>query len=234
MQAIDIERVTFEREGATIFDRFSLRLTERRIGIVGRNGAGKSSLIRLITGLVAPQEGRVVVNGVDVAADRAGALGTVGLLFQNPDHQIIFPVVRDEIAFGLEQKGLKRAAALARAEAVLAAQGRPDWADRLCHTLSQGQRQLLCLMAVLAMEPDWILFDEPFNALDLPTALSIEARIAGLAQNVVLVTHDPSRLSGFDRVLWLEAGRIEADGPPAEVLPRYIAAMQALAREGAC
>ncbi|WP_444870366.1 ATP-binding cassette domain-containing protein [Rhodobacter capsulatus] len=138
MQAIDIGHVTLERDGTGVFSDLTLRLTERRIGIVGRNGAGKSSLIRLITGLVAPQKGRVVVNGVDVAADRAGALGTVGLLFQNPDHQIIFPVVRDEIAFGLEQKGLKRAAALARAEAVLAAQGRADWGDRLCHTLSQG------------------------------------------------------------------------------------------------
>ena len=234
MRAIDIDRVTFEREGATIFDGLSLRLTERRIGIVGRNGAGKSSLIRLITGLAAPQTGRVTVNGVDVAADRAAALGKVGLLFQNPDHQIIFPQVRDEIAFGLEQKGLKRAEALRRAEAMLTAQGRADWGDRLCHTLSQGQRQLLCLMAVLVMEPDWILFDEPFNSLDLPTALAIEARIAALAQNVVLVTHDPSRLTGFDRVLWLEAGTIAADGPPAEVLPRYIAAMEALARTGAC
>lgn len=234
MRAIDIENVTLAREGAQVFDGLTLRLTERRIGVVGRNGAGKSSLIRLVAGLAAPRAGRVRVDGVDVAKDRVGALATVGLLFQNPDHQIIFPVVRDEIVFGLEQKGLKRAEALRRAEAILAAQGRSDWADRLCHTLSQGQRQLLCLMAVLAMEPDWILFDEPFNSLDLPTALSIEARIAGLSQNVLLISHDPSRLQAFDRILWLEAGRVEADGPPAEVLPRYIAAMQALAREGAC
>lgn len=234
MHAIDIGHVTLERDGARVFPDLTLRLTERRIGVVGRNGAGKSSLIRLITGLVAPQRGQVRVNGIEVAKDRTGALATVGLLFQNPDHQIIFPVVRDEIAFGLEQKGLKRAEALRRAEAVLAAQGRSDWADRLCHTLSQGQRQLVCLMSILAMEPDWILFDEPFNSLDLPTALAIEARIAALAQNVVLVTHDPARLTGFDRILWLEAGRIEADGPPAEVLPRYIAAMEALARDAAC
>ena len=219
-----------DREGAVVLADLSAHLTERRIGIVGRNGAGKSSLLRLMAGLVAPQAGQVLVDGVAVAQDRAGALATVGILFQNPDHQIIFPGVVEEIAFGLEQMGLSRKAAQERARQVLAQHGRADWAERLCHTLSQGQRQLLCLMAVLAMQPRWILFDEPFNSLDLPTALAIEARIAALSQNVVVVTHDPARLHGFDRVLWLEAGRIAADGPPSEVLPRYTAAMADIAK----
>jgi len=231
---IDIAGVRLDREGGAVFSGLSLRLSEARIGVVGRNGAGKSSFIRLLAGLAVPQAGQVRVNGIDVAADRAGALATVGLLFQNPDHQIIFPVVLEEIAFGLEQQGLKRAEARRRAEAVLAAHGRADWAERLCHTLSQGQRQLVCLMAVLAMQPDWILFDEPYNSLDLPTQIAIEARIAALSQNVVLVTHDPARLNGFDRILWLEAGQIVADGPPGEVLPRYGAAMADLARAGTC
>lgn len=233
-QGIEISDIRLAREGRPVFDGLTLRLNERRIGIVGRNGAGKSSLIRLMAGLLAPQSGALRVEGVDVARDRRAALSTVGILFQNPDHQIIFPVVVEEIAFGLEQIGLPREQARARAGALLARHGRADWAQRLCHTLSQGQRQLLCLMAVLAMEPRWIFFDEPFASLDMPTALAIEARIAALDQNVVLVTHDPSRFTGFDRILWLEGGAVVADGPPGEVLPRYRAAMETLARDLSC
>jgi biotin transport system ATP-binding protein len=231
---IRIETVSLAREGTPVFAGLDLRLSERRIGIVGRNGAGKSSLIRLMAGLVAPDSGRVTVNGAAVATDRRAALATVGVLFQNPDHQIIFPTVEEEIAFGLEQQGQTRPEARRLAREVLARHGRETWAGRLCHQLSQGQRQLLCLMAVLAMQPDWILFDEPFNSLDLPTALRIEAQIAGLAQNVVLITHDPARLAGFERILWLEEGRLAGDGPPAEVLPRYQAAMAELARSVPC
>lgn len=231
---ITLENVSLAREGTPVFTGLSLTLDERRVAVVGRNGAGKSSLIRLIAGLIAPQAGQVRVGGADLARDRRAALATVGILFQNPDHQIIFPSVIEELAFGLEQMGQSRAEARAGAQAMLARFGHEDWAERLCHTLSQGQRQLVCLMAVLAMRPGWVLFDEPFASLDMPTALRIEARIAALEERVMLVTHDPARAEGYDRVIWLDAGRIAADGPPAEVLPRYIAAMQAAARELSC
>ena len=230
--AIEIRDIHYRREGTQVFSGLSLTLSERRVALVGRNGAGKSTLLRLAAGLLAPQSGRVTVAGVDVGRDRRRALDTVGILFQNPDHQIIFPTVIEEICFGLEQQGLSRAAARERARAALSAH--PDWAERLCHTLSQGQRQMVCLLAILAMEPRWILFDEPFNSLDLPATLRIEARIAALGQNVLTVTHDPLRVGGYDRVIWLEAGQVAADGPPAEVLPAYTAAMERIAREDAC
>jgi biotin transport system ATP-binding protein len=230
--AIEIRDIHYRREGTQVFSGLSLTLSERRVALVGRNGSGKSTLLRLAAGLLAPQSGRVTVAGVDVGRDRRRALDTVGILFQNPDHQIIFPTVIEEICFGLEQQGLSRAAARERARAALSAH--PDWAERLCHTLSQGQRQMVCLLAILAMEPRWILFDEPFNSLDLPATLRIEARIAALGQNVLTVTHDPLRVAGYDRVIWLEAGQVAADGPPAEVLPAYTAAMERIAREDAC
>lgn len=230
--AIEIRDIHYRREGTQVFSGLSLTLSERRVALVGRNGSGKSTLLRLAAGLLAPQSGRVTVAGVDVGRDRRRALDTVGILFQNPDHQIIFPTVIEEICFGLEQQGLSRAAARERARAALSAH--PDWAERLCHTLSQGQRQMVCLLAILAMEPRWILFDEPFNSLDLPATLRIEARIAALGQNVLTVTHDPLRVVGYDRVIWLEAGLVAADGPPAEVLPAYTAAMERIAREDAC
>lgn len=231
---IEIEDIVFRRDGAPVFDGLRLRLAEPRVAIVGRNGSGKSTLLRLIAGLIEPQAGQVRVGGVKVAKDRAGALATVGILFQNPDHQIIFPTVIEEIAFGLEQQGHPRAEARRLAEAALARAGHPDWAERLCHTLSQGQRQMVCLTAILAMEPHWVLFDEPFNSLDIPSILRTEARIAALAQNVVTVTHDPARVRDYDRVVWLEQGAVAADGPPDEVLPAYVAAMERLAREAPC
>lgn len=232
--AITLENIALSREGTPVFAGLSLHLSERRVAVVGRNGAGKSSLIRLIAGLTPPQAGTVRVNGADLARDRKAALATVGILFQNPDHQIIFPSVIEELAFGLEQQGQSRAEARAGALAMLARFGHEAWAERLCHTLSQGQRQLVCLMAVLAMRPGWVLFDEPFASLDMPTALRIEARIAALEERVVLITHDPARAEGYERVIWLEEGRVAGDGPPAEVLPRYVAAMRAVAQELSC
>ncbi|RWR30060.1 ABC transporter ATP-binding protein [Sinirhodobacter populi] len=231
---IEIEDIVFRRDGAPVFDGLRLRLDAPRVAIVGRNGSGKSTLLRLIAGLAEPQAGQVRVGGVKVAKDRAGALATVGILFQNPDHQIIFPTVIEEIAFGLEQQGHPRDEARRLAGAALARAGHPDWAERLCHTLSQGQRQMVCLTAILAMEPRWILFDEPFNSLDIPSILRTEARIATLSQKVVTVTHDPARVRDYDRVIWLEQGAVAADGAPGEVLPDYVAAMERLAGETPC
>ncbi|RWR08797.1 ABC transporter ATP-binding protein [Sinirhodobacter populi] len=231
---IEIEDIVFRRDGAPVFDGLRLRLDALRVAIVGRNGSGKSTLLRLIAGLAEPQAGQVRVGGVKVAKDRAGALATVGILFQNPDHQIIFPTVIEEIAFGLEQQGHPRDEARRLAGAALARAGHPDWAERLCHTLSQGQRQMVCLTAILAMEPRWILFDEPFNSLDIPSILRTEARIAALAQKVVTVTHDPARVRDYDRVIWLEQGAVAADGAPGAVLPAYVAEMERLAREAPC
>lgn len=231
---IEIDDIAVTREGTRVFDGLSVRIAERRVAVVGRNGSGKSTLLRVMAGLLAPDAGRVRVAGVDVLRDRAGALATVGILFQNPDHQIIFPTVIEEIAFGLGQQGHGRAEARRLAEAALARAGHADWAERLCHTLSQGQRQMVCLTAILAMEPRWILFDEPFNSLDLPAILRTAARIAGLAQNVVTITHDPARVAEYDRVIWLDQGRVVADGTPEAVLPAYVAAMERAAREDAC
>lgn len=100
-----ITGVTCAFGGRTVLRDLSLSLSERRIGIVGRNGSGKTTLSRVIAGLIAPDAGNVLVGGVDVVADRKAAVRTVGILFQNPDHQIIFPTVEEELAFGLRQLG---------------------------------------------------------------------------------------------------------------------------------
>jgi len=233
-EAIELKGVTLTREGRRVIDDLSMTLNERRIGIVGRNGSGKSTLLRLIAGLQAPDSGSVRVNGIDVMNQRKAAIRALGILFQNPDHQIIFPTVEEEIAFGLTQLGTPRAEARSRARAALAAHGRADWAARSTHSLSQGQRHYLCLMAVLAMEPAVILLDEPFTGLDIPTSMQLHRALEGLAQQVVVVTHDPGLLARFDRVLWLDEGRLRADGAAGNVLDHFITEMRALGEADTC
>lgn len=211
--------------GRTVLDGLTLRLTEGRIGILGRNGSGKTTLLRLLAGLIAPDAGTVRVDGVDPFRDRKATLTALGILFQNPDHQILFPTVEEELAFGLVQQGLPAAEAAMRVTRLLAAEGRAHWAKAPVTTLSQGQRHYLCLLAVLLMAPRTILLDEPLAGLDLPTQARLARRFAALPQRLVTITHDPAALAGADRVLWLEAGRIVADGPPSAVLPAFTAEM---------
>jgi biotin transport system ATP-binding protein len=211
--------------GRLVLDGLTLHLTERRIGILGRNGSGKTTLLRLIAGLIPAERGTVRIAGIDPFTDRKAALSALGILFQNPDHQILFPTVEEELAFGLAQQGLPQATALARAHQALVAEGRTHWAKAPVSTLSQGQRHYLCLMSVLLMQPGTILLDEPLAGLDLPTQTRLARRFAALPQRLVTITHDPATLAGADRVLWLEAGRIIADGPPADVIPAFTAEM---------
>ena len=114
---------------------------------------------------------------------------------------------------------------------MLANEGRAHWATASTATLSQGQRHWLCLQAVLMMAPATILLDEPFAGLDLPAQSRLTRRLAALPQRLITVTHDPASLSGADRILWLDDGRILQDGPPDAVLPAFTAAMGRIARD---
>ncbi|TYO90671.1 energy-coupling factor ABC transporter ATP-binding protein [Oceanicella actignis] len=226
--AIELTGLRVLRGGRPALDGVTLRLTERRIGVVGRNGSGKSTLARAICGLAEPDAGRVLLGGADPARDRAAALERVGIIFQNPDHQIIFPTVEEEIAFGLEQQGRPRAQARAAARAALAAHGRAHWAERPCAALSEGEKHLVCLIAVLAMAPRTIVLDEPYAGLDIPTSRRLHRVLDALEQRVVLVTHDPAALARYDRVIWLEQGRVRADGPAGPVLAAFAQEMERL------
>jgi len=211
--------------GRRLIGPLTFRLTEARIGIVGRNGSGKTTLLRLIAGLVAPTTGTVRVDGINPAGDRKAILSRLGILFQNPDHQILFPTVLEELAFGLRQKGYPQIAAETAVYTLLSTEGRTHWAGAATQTLSQGQRRYLCLLAVLLMEPDTILLDEPFAGLDLPTQSRLARRLAALPQRTVTITHDPAALAGCDRVIWLEGGLVRADGPARPVLDAFTAEM---------
>ena len=221
---ITLTGIQYGVQGKTILHGIDLSLTEARIGIVGRNGSGKTTLLRIMAGLLEPIAGRVTVAGT-AATDRKAMIAALGILFQNPDHQIIFPTVDEELAFGLRQLG--RSAQDARAEvlALLTREGRAHWAQALVSNLSQGQKQWLCLQAILLMKPATLLLDEPFAALDLPTQARLQRRLATLPQRIVTISHDPAAVAQCDRVIWLEGGAVAADGPPATVLPAFRAEM---------
>lgn len=222
--ALVLSGVSYAVAGRSILSGINLTLIEPRIGIVGRNGSGKTTLLRLMAGLIAPTAGKVMVSGQD-PSDRKAMLSRLGILFQNPDHMILFPTVIEELAFGLRQMGQTEAEAQARALNCLHAEGRAHWAEAATATLSQGQRHYLCLLSILLMQPETILLDEPFAGLDLPTQARLARKFDSLPQRLITISHDPAAVAQADRVLWLDAGSIRADGPPSAVLAAFTAEM---------
>lgn len=222
---IFLQDAGFATGGKVILAGLSLSLTESRIAIIGRNGSGKTTLMRLIAGLIPASHGTVRIGEIDPYRDRKAALQRIGLLFQNPEHQILFPTVEEELAFGLRQQGLSQKDALLAARTSLQSEGRAHWASAPVSTLSGGQKHWLCLQAVLLMAPETILLDEPLSGLDLPAIARISRRFDSLPQRLITISHDIATAAKADRVIWLEAGRLRADGPPAEVLPLFTAEM---------
>jgi biotin transport system ATP-binding protein len=198
-----------------------LTLTEHRIGIVGANGSGKSTLARMINGLVAPTSGAVTLDGLDTTAKGREVRRRVGFVFTDPDNQIVMPTVAEDVAFSLRKSKLSKPEVAERVRATLRRFGLAGHADHPTHLLSGGQKQLLALAAVLITEPDVVVADEPTTLLDLRNARMVNDLLAGLDQQVVLVTHHLHLLGDFDRVVVLDAGRIVADGRPAEALAAY-------------
>ena len=225
---IHLANASFAVAGKAILSGITASLTEPRIGIIGRNGSGKTTLLRLMAGLIAPSVGSVKVAGIDPATDRRAMLSNIGILFQNPDHQILFPTVGEELAFGLRQMGHPPDEATAAARALLAAEGRSHWETAATHTLSQGQRHYLCLMAVVLMGPRILLLDEPFAGLDVPTQTRLARKLQALPQQIITISHDPAAVANCDRVIWLEQGRVQGDGPANRILDQFGVAMQTI------
>lgn len=218
---ITLEAVTVSREGNRILENLSFTVQERRIAIVGRNGSGKTTLARVLAGLQPCENGQATINGADMARDRKSALRTVGIIFQNPDHQIIFPTVEEEIGFGLQQLGQDKPKATVNTAEILARFGKTAWAKVPTHSLSQGQKQLVCLMSVLAMNPAVILLDEPYSGLDIPTRMQLMRYVDQVDATVIQITHDPATVRNFDRAIWLDDGKIRLDGPVDAVLDAF-------------
>lgn len=209
-------------EGRQVLQPLSLTLTERRIGVIGLNGSGKTTFARLINGLNKPSEGKVSVNGLDTVSDARAILQTVGFIFQNPQNQIILPIVRDDVAFGLKRLGLGKAETENRVKVVLAGLGIAQLEDRRAHELSGGELQLAALAALLVTEPQILILDEPTNQLDLKNRAIVERAMAALSQALIVITHDLPLLRGFDRVLVFHEGALIADAAPEEAVACYL------------
>lgn len=225
---LSLANVGYLLEDKTILNGLSFEVSASRIGIVGRNGSGKSTLARLLAGLVSPTQGELKINGLNLAKDRKAALSEVGILFQNPDHQIIFPTVEEEISFGLRQQCLSKRDAADLTAATLSDFGKSHWATANISTLSQGQKHLVCMMAIVAMQPRLIILDEPFTGLDMPTKAQLTRYLSCYHGGLVHISHDPIDLQGYEQIIWLDQGRLTEIGDALPILENYIARMKNL------
>ncbi|WP_046528247.1 MULTISPECIES: energy-coupling factor ABC transporter ATP-binding protein [Cellulomonas] len=203
----------------------TLRLGERRVAVVGANGSGKSTLARLLNGLVLPSAGAVRVDGLDTVRDGAAVRRRVGFVFTDPDAQLVMPTPLEDVALSLRRTVPDAAERTARAHAALERIGIAERAHVSVHQLSGGQRQLLALAAVLATEPAVLVCDEPTTLLDLRWRTHVDALLASLDQQVVVVTHDLDAAARAERVLVVDQGQVVADDAPGPALARYRALM---------
>jgi biotin transport system ATP-binding protein len=222
---IELRQVSHRFGDHQVLRDVSLTINERRVAVVGANGSGKSTFARLLNGLVVPDEGSVLVDGLDTRTEGKAVRRKVGFVFQDPDTQIVYPTVEEDIAFGLKNLKLDKAEIARRVTGVLDRYGLTEHRTRPAHLLSGGQKQLLAICSVLVMEPAYVVFDEPTTLLDLRNKRKIVEIVAGLPQTAIFISHDLDLLGGFDRVLVFDGGRIVADDLPAPAIARYLELM---------
>lgn len=218
---IDFNDVSVALHDRMVLQGVSLRLAEQRIGVIGANGSGKSTLARLLNGLVLPVSGTVQVAGLDTARDTQAVRQKVGFMFQNPDNQIVFPVVSDDIAFGLRNLGVPRAQIPGQVDGMLERLGIAHLRERPSHALSGGEKQMVALAAVLIMAPELVVFDEPTTLLDLGNRNRFRDTLRTLPQAAVVITHDLELLEDFDRVLVVADGGVAHDAAPGDAIAWY-------------
>ncbi|MFC3690028.1 energy-coupling factor ABC transporter ATP-binding protein [Aquipuribacter hungaricus] len=197
----------------------------QRLAVLGPNGAGKTTLLLHLNGILGRAAGsnavgEVLVGGIAVAKDTLGEVRrAVGLVFQDPDDQLFMPTVRDDVAFGPTNLGLRGAELDARVDEALDAVGMREFAARPPHHLSFGQRRRVAVATVLAMRCQVLVLDEPSSNLDPASRRELLDVLAALPVTVVVVTHDlPFALELCERSVVLDAGRIAHDGPTLDVL----------------
>ncbi len=189
--------------------------------IAGENGSGKTTLLKHFNALLKPTAGTVFVDGEDAIKNPLQTRQKVGLVFQNPDHQIVGETVYDDAAFGPENLRLHRNIVKERAEAALNHVSLSHKAGHRPHLLSGGEKRRLAIAGVLAMNPIVLALDEPFSSLDYTGVRQVLARILDLHQKggtVVITTHDVEKiLAHADRLVVMRNGSVAADGPPGAI-----------------
>ena len=222
---IEVSNVIHRFGARTVLNDVNLSIREHRVGIIGANGSGKSTFARLLNGLLIPDKGTVRVDGIDTRDDAKAVRRRVGFVFQNPDNQIIFPIVEEDIAFGLKNLKLPKAEIARRVDKVLERYRLAHLRDHATHLLSGGEKQMLAISAVLVMEPSYVVLDEPMTLLDLRNKALVTEIIRSIAQPVVLVTHDLDHVRDFERVIVFDEGVVMADALPDAAIREYERAM---------
>lgn len=190
--------------------------------IVGRNGSGKTTLAKCLNALYLPASGKVLIDGMDTMDEKHlwDIRQTCGMVFQNPDNQLVSSIVEDDVAFGPENLGLPSELIRTRVNEALAAVGMSDYARRAPHTLSGGQKQRIAIAGVLAMKPRCIVFDEPTAMLDPKGRKEVMTIIDSLRKEdiaIVLITHFMDEAVKADRILVMNAGKITKEGTPEQI-----------------
>ena len=240
--------------GVAVFEDMNLTVEEGTfVAILGSNGCGKSTLAKHFNSILLPSGGKVWVCGMDTAdEDRLMAVRrNVGMVFQNPDNQIVANVVEEDVAFGPENLGVASPEIRRRVDQALRQVGMAHFAQHAPHLLSGGQKQRIAIAGVIAMQPKCIVLDEPTAMLDPRGRREVVDTISRLNKEkgitVVLITHHMDEAAQADRVVVLHRGRVTADGTPKEVFaqvellhsiglaaPETVELCHALNKEGFC
>lgn len=210
---IRLDAISFAHAGgAKVLDGLDFAVAAgERVALMGANGAGKTTVLHLMIGLIRPQAGRVTAFGRErrTEADFIEVRARAGLLFQDADDQLFCPTVAEDVAFGPLNQGKSRAEARVIVHETLAMLGLDGLEHRVTHKLSGGERRLVSLAAVLAMSPELLLLDEPTNALDEATRARLLDILDGLPLAMVVISHDPGVIERLaTRRVSLENGRL--------------------------
>lgn len=190
--------------------------------LAGKNGSGKTTFLRHLNGLLLPDAGHLIVNGQDVKKHLVQTRRTIGMVFQDADTQIVGDTVFDEVAFGLENLKIKRTQINEKVTQVLEDLNLFHLKDRNPHSLSGGEKRKLTIAGILVMDPEVIVFDEPFSNLDYPGTIQVLTTIIDLNQSghtIIIATHDVETvIYDATRIIIMEQGLIKEDGVPADIV----------------
>lgn len=222
---IKIDNVKFKYEKNSVFavDGVSLNIKDGEFtAIIGHNGSGKSTLAKLINSILLPAEGKIFVKGMDTSDDSKlwDIRQTAGMVFQNPDNQLVATIVEEDIAFGPENQGVEPLEIRKRVDDALNAVGMYEYRKRPPHLLSGGQKQRIAIAGILALNSDCIILDEPTAMLDPSGRREVMETLKKLndkGKTILLITHYMDEAVQADRVVVMDKGNIKLDGTPKEV-----------------